>query len=433
MTHIPRLIVKGDPPRGILTLDQRGLVSDHHADAEGSCDDFCNHYIVLLEKLSNCSPTGVYAYAATKDLLAPGDEVQLGTACYRFIRLEFVVFGHIENSLVLKDCATCDADITDPPSAGHCQFTWECLWSCDTESWGTPEIVEQRCVITAVNFDWIFWECRDGSIVARRTTSEPTHPCGLDEADQPVCSTSIEDLQNEGKVPTVPGKPTDELKIQCCQPHCCAIYECTWDCASETWGEPAYVESQCRDKDSDEKNTWFFHECREDQVVYRIEVHHDQSCASSPDCGEPDTADLPAWLIQPTDPPTPQELGECCTTCSYYQLTNCNDPADVVYSSSDLSAYVGQLIEATGLTGCYLVTCVTSPPEAPPAIDFVAVCDECPQLPIVIKVDVDEAPLNDSEIPLAVDVSAPSLDDTELRLQVTFTASLTTNFYTTET
>jgi hypothetical protein len=57
---------------------------------------------------------------------------------------------------------------------------------------------------------------------------------------------------------------------------------------------------------------------------------------------------------------------EDCPTCknpSKYKLTNCDDSGTIVYTSSDLSAYVGQVILRGECPGCWLVSTIDAIPS----------------------------------------------------------------------
>ena len=76
-----------------------------------------------------------------------------------------------------------------------------------------------------------------------------------------------------------------------------------------------------------------------------------------------------------------QSYGSCadCLGITNYKLTNCDNPTTIIYTSSDLSAYVGQVIINLDCDGCWLVQEIDLiPSDVPITVDTSYIgCVEC--------------------------------------------------------
>jgi len=104
--------------------------------------------------------------------------------------------------------------------------------------------------------------------------------------------------------------------------------------------------------------------------------------------------DCACWVVEEIDYQPPSEttivdpiVFEDCNTCltTYYTLTDCDPPASVIISSTNLSPYVGQVVKIEGCDPCYEVALYED--TAAPALweevtvtEASATCFECKQL-----------------------------------------------------
>ena len=104
--------------------------------------------------------------------------------------------------------------------------------------------------------------------------------------------------------------------------------------------------------------------------------------------------DCNCWTVEEIDYQPPSEttivdpiLYTDCTTCltTYYTLTDCDDSESVIISSTNLSAYVGQVVKLEGCDPCYEVALYTE--TLAPALweevtvtEASATCFDCKQL-----------------------------------------------------
>ena len=76
-----------------------------------------------------------------------------------------------------------------------------------------------------------------------------------------------------------------------------------------------------------------------------------------------------------------QSYGSCadCLGSTNYKLTNCDEPGTIIYTSSDLSAYVGQVITNLDCDGCWIVEEIDLiPSDVPITVDNSYIdCIEC--------------------------------------------------------
>jgi len=104
--------------------------------------------------------------------------------------------------------------------------------------------------------------------------------------------------------------------------------------------------------------------------------------------------DCACWVVEEIHYQPPSEttivdpiVFEDCNTCltTYYTLTDCDDPASVIISSTNLSPYVGQVVKIEGCNPCYEVA-LYEDAVAPTLWEEVTVteasasCPECKQL-----------------------------------------------------
>jgi hypothetical protein len=82
--------------------------------------------------------------------------------------------------------------------------------------------------------------------------------------------------------------------------------------------------------------------------------------------------DCACWTVEEIDYQPPSEttinnpiLYSECTSCltTYYVLTDCDGEVDPIITSTNLSAYIGQVIKIQGCTECYTVSEYTDPSE----------------------------------------------------------------------
>ena len=104
--------------------------------------------------------------------------------------------------------------------------------------------------------------------------------------------------------------------------------------------------------------------------------------------------DCACWVVEEIDYQPPSEttitdpiVFEDCTTCltTYYTLTDCNDSESVIVTSTNLSAYVGQVVKIEGCDPCYEVALYedTTAPESWEEVTVTeasATCFDCQQL-----------------------------------------------------
>lgn len=104
--------------------------------------------------------------------------------------------------------------------------------------------------------------------------------------------------------------------------------------------------------------------------------------------------DCACWVVERIDYQPPSQttitspvVFEDCTTCltTYYTLTDCDNPGSVIITSTNLSAYVGQVVKVEGCTPCYEVALYEGA-DAPETWQEVTVteasatCFDCKQL-----------------------------------------------------
>ncbi len=104
--------------------------------------------------------------------------------------------------------------------------------------------------------------------------------------------------------------------------------------------------------------------------------------------------DCACWVVEEIDYQPPSEttivdpiVFEDCNTCltTYYTLTDCDDPASVIISSTNLSPYLGQVVKIEGCNPCYKValyedTVAPAVWEEVTVTEASASCPECKQL-----------------------------------------------------